>query len=247
MGMKFKRSYRDRKQAVAKRKKFTIKIIITIFIFQVIYTFFLSTIKIESISMEPSLDEGSMMIYSPLTYGFRLKLMNSRLPEIGSPKRGDLIVFSPPYLPAKRGFVSVISPFVSFITFNKINLSNVANRDWENPFLIKRILAVPGDTIRVESFIAYIKSDESDFFLSEFEVITSDYDTNIGKLPEGWNNSVPFSGNMDQITLKEDEFFVLGDNRLQSNDSLSWGVLARDRIEGKILMQYWPVNKISIK
>nr|MDA3809667.1 S26 family signal peptidase [Spirochaetaceae bacterium] len=86
----------------------------------------------------------------------------------------------------------------------------------------------------------------SDFFLSEFEVIDKNYDISVGNLPEGWNNSIPFSGNFNDITLKENQYFVLGDNRMQSSDSTSWGVLDRERIKGKVLLTYWPLNKFKL-
>jgi len=245
MSVRFKRSYRDRKQAVAKRKKFVIKIFIVIFVFQIIFTFFFSTIKIGSVSMEPGLDNGSMMVYTPLTYGYQFELINSRLPEIRSPERGDLIVFSPPYNAPKKGIIPKISSVIKFLSFNKIDLDTIGAEDWENPFLLKRVIAIPGDIIKMEKFTVYVKPEKEDYFLNEFEIINSEYNLNIGTLPEGWSDSIPFSGNMEKITLKENEYFVLGDNRMESNDSLNWGVLKRNKIIGRVIMQYWPLSNIS--
>jgi signal peptidase I len=45
-----------------------------------------------------------------------------------------------------------------------------------------------------------------------------------------------------KITLREDEFYVLGDNRRASYDSRRWGVLPRGDIIGRVWVRAWPVN-----
>lgn len=243
MPVRFKRSYRDRKQAVAKRKKVIIKVLIIIFTFQILFTVFFSAIRIDSVSMEPSLDQGSIMVFSPMVYGYKFKTFTGRMPQVSTPARGDLIVFSPPYISEKKGLISFFSSIIKFLSFGKIDLQAIGAKSWENQTLVKRVVAIPGDTIKIQNFTALIKSEDSDYFLSEFEVIDTNYDINVGILPEGWDNSIPFSGNMPELILEDNEYFVLGDNRMQSSDSTSWGVLNRDDIEGKVLMTYWPFNK----
>jgi len=245
MSVRFKRSYRDRKQAVAKRKKVIIRTLIIIFVFQILFTVFFTTIRIDTISMEPSLAEGSVMVYSPITYGYKVEPLNWTLPQINTPDRGDLIVFTPPYINEKKGIINYISPFIKFLTFGKIDISLIGSEQWDKQLLIKRIIAVPGDTIRIKNFIVAIKTEDSDFFLSEFEVIDANYDISVGDLPEGWNNSIPFSGNMNDYELEENQYFVLGDNRMQSSDSTSWDTLDRNMIRGKVLLTYWPLNKMK--
>jgi signal peptidase I len=50
----------------------------------------------------------------------------------------------------------------------------------------------------------------------------------------------------EDITLGEDEYLVLGDNRNNSSDSHVWGTLPRDKIIGKTIFRYWPPNKLGI-
>jgi len=49
-----------------------------------------------------------------------------------------------------------------------------------------------------------------------------------------------------KILLGEDEYFVLGDNRMLSSDSRSWGALPRKNIIGRALLRAWPVDELSI-
>lgn len=48
------------------------------------------------------------------------------------------------------------------------------------------------------------------------------------------------------LSLKENEYFVLGDNRSHSSDSRSWGVLPKNKIMGRTLIRLWPVAKAGI-
>lgn len=245
MAVRFKRSYHDRKEAVARRRKTVLRILIICFTFQILFSVFLSTIRIDSVSMEPGLDQGNVMIYSPFIYGLKINLLNSRLPQIQSPERGDLVVFTPPYIEKKEGALVVLSSIVNFLTFGKVDLTTLSGDKWDNRQLIKRIIAIPGDTVRMYDFKASIKPAGSNFFLSEFEVIDIDYDIKLGQLPAGWDSSLPFSGNMEAFTLEEGQYFVLGDNRMQSSDSTNWGFLDRERIVGKVIFNYWPLSKIA--
>ncbi len=97
-------------------------------------------------------------------------------------------------------------------------------------FLIKRIIGLPGEEIKIENGNVIItKKDFSRFVLNE------DY------LPSGLKTQ-PDSN----ILIKENEYFVLGDNRTRSSDSRVWGVLSNKNIKGRVLLRLWPINKISL-
>lgn len=246
VSVRFKRSYRDRKESIARRKKTVLQALIIILSFQILYSVFFTTIKIGNSSMEPSIKKNSVLIYSPVVYGYQLFLINKRLPQIQSPERGDLILLSPPYYEESNNAFSNFSKFIQFLTLGKINLQKLNPDRWDSGALIKRIIAVPGDTVKMRDFSVSIKPAGSDYFLSEFEVIENEYDISIGELPESWPENMPFSGNMSAVTLEDGQYFVLGDNRTLSSDSTSWGLLDRDRIIAKIIMTYWPLKEIQL-
>jgi signal peptidase I len=118
-------------------------------------------------------------------------------------------------------------------------------------FYVKRIIAVPGETVRIKDGYVYKKQ------AGEFVQLEEPYlsEKNIG------NTLLP-SGPTDTIyTVPEDHYFVMGDNRLQSTDSRNCfhrssiqpcsaeslaTFVARDQIKGKAWIRFWPLNKIEL-
>ena len=90
---------------------------------------------------------------------------------------------------------------------------------------IKRIIGLPGEVVEVREGQVFIYWDD--------EVIT---------LTEDYLTPGLFTPGDLKITLEEDEYFVLGDNRLASFDSRKWGVLPRKNIIGRTLFRAWPFN-----
>lgn len=96
-----------------------------------------------------------------------------------------------------------------------------ASRDF-----IKRIIALPGERLRIVNSVVYING----------QVLHEPY------LPEKWtyNNNWPATG-QEQI-IPPDEYFVMGDNRNHSSDSRTFGPIALDAILGKAEVRIWPLN-----
>lgn len=92
-------------------------------------------------------------------------------------------------------------------------------------YLVKRVIAVPGETIQIVNGVIYINGEE----------IEEDYGKNA--IVGAGMASVP-------ITLGEDEYFVLGDNRIISRDSRysSVGIVKLDYIVGKVWLRIFPME-----
>lgn len=93
--------------------------------------------------------------------------------------------------------------------------------------LVKRVIATEGDTIKIENSSVYVNG----------EIIEEAY--------IGDNETYP---NVSEITLKEDELFVMGDNRERSLDSrhLDVGVINKKDVMGKVMIRLFPFNSIGL-
>lgn len=99
----------------------------------------------------------------------------------------------------------------------------------ETKHFIKRIIGLPNETIEVtgDRVKIYNSANPNGFILEEpYLEFKSDKEA--------------------RHTLKDNEYFVMGDNRTVSYDSRSWGPLTRDHITGKAFLRLYPFNSISI-
>ena len=98
----------------------------------------------------------------------------------------------------------------------------VLDEEKEGEIIIKRIIGMPGDTVSIKDNTVYVNGEEleEDYAYGE----TSDY---------------------EEITLGDDEYFILGDNRPISKDSRYFGPVKEDEIIGKIIFRLWPFNKFG--
>lgn len=98
----------------------------------------------------------------------------------------------------------------------------VLDEEKEGEIIIKRIIGMPGDTVSIRDNTIYVNGEEveEDYAYGE----TSDY---------------------EEITLDDDEYFILGDNRPISKDSRYFGPVKEDEIIGKVIFRLWPFNKFG--
>lgn len=97
-------------------------------------------------------------------------------------------------------------------------------------YFIKRIIALPNEHLEIEDGRVFIYND---FFPNGIELF-EDY----------LFEDIITSGNYS-VDLKADEYFVLGDNRIQSLDSRRFGVLLNNYIIGKAWLRGWPLNRLT--
>lgn len=218
-------------------------VILSFLLYMIISTFFLKTFKVESDSMLPGLSRMNRVLATPLSYGSKLPFLSSRLPGLNKPQYGDLVICTPPYYPAGNTLFNTFEPLVRFLTMQKAALRRNPGRSSNTRYMIKRIIGLPGDTIKLEAYAAYIKPRTKDRFYSEKELISADYEIKVEAMPEAWQSDFPLTGKMEEITLKENEYFLLGDNRMKSSDSRSWGPLIFSRIDSRVFYRYWPFNQ----
>jgi signal peptidase I len=208
-------------------------------LYLIVSSMFVAAFQIGSGSMLP----GDRILASPLSYGARILFFSGRLPALKEPERGDLVVIRSPLVRRPSLAVRIFEPVVRFFTFQRLSLLRDDTGRRVAPYMVKRIVGLPGDTVSMSGFRAFITPKGSTVPVDEQQLLGSGYSLLIDNLPEGWRQELPFSGELPPLTLKEDEYFVLGDNRTGSSDSRSWGPILREQIVARVVHRYWPFSR----
>ncbi len=94
---------------------------------------------------------------------------------------------------------------------------------------IKRIIGLPGETIEIQNGRVAIYNEEEGAVLEE----------------SGYLPGSTFTNGDLRVTLAENEYFVMGDNRGASSDSRRWGTLPEDFIIGQVFLRAWPISVLA--
>ena len=99
----------------------------------------------------------------------------------------------------------------------------------ENTFYIKRVIGLPGETVRI---------DEKGNILINGEILEESYGKEVIQSP---------GRAYEDIVLADDEYFLMGDNRNNSTDSRdpSVGNVRRDEIVGRAWLRIWPLDQVG--
>lgn len=172
-----------------------------------IQAFVVKPYVIPSGSMIPTLEEGQRVLVQRVAYHF------------SDPNIGDIVVFHPPKGAQAEKCGAPEGP-------GEVCDTPVDEADEEN--FIKRIVATPGDTLKVVDGRAIVNGEsiEDDFIR-----------------PCGGGPSCNFP---NEITIPPDHYFMMGDNRGSSDDSRFWGPVPREWIIGQAFATYWPPKRIGI-
>lgn len=162
----------------------------------------------------------SSSMYPTLIEGDRIFVEKVTKP-FRAPKRGDVIVFYPPDETLKTDFLSVMA-----------RLTGILCKDVA---YIKRIIGLPNDKLEIkkenDNFYVYIngKKEIEPYILSETDWIDCRDDMYCG----------PFQ-------IPDGQYFMMGDNRGNSQDSRFWGFLPERNIIGRAVFKFWPIPRMGL-
>ncbi len=190
-----------------------------ILIVLILRSFLIEPFRIPSGSMMPTLLIGDFILVNKYAYGIRLPVINKRIIDLGSPQRGDVVVFRYP----------------------------------ENPRIdyIKRVVAIPGDTLsyRRKTLLVngqpavqtplgiYIGIGSGSSMTGALEHIEknaedAEYRILINPMVPDFPAACQVLAK-EPIVIPEGHYFMVGDNRDNSNDSRCWGLVPEEHLAGR--------------
>ncbi|MCD4683682.1 MAG: signal peptidase I [Bacteroidales bacterium] len=202
-------------------KKFLKSILFTIIIlFFILGTF--RTYMVSGNSDVPTFVSGDKLIINRSAFDLTLPFSNLKVFKLGKPERGDMV------------------------------LCQVREKD-QKYYWLKRIIGLPGDTIELKQNKIYINRIPLKYeFLSKenFNLVkeNSNGEFFARETGLGLQHNISFSNkngllaNYGPIIVKENHYFVLGDNRDNSMDSRLFGMVHRNRIYGKYIIVLSRIN-----
>ncbi|MAL99731.1 MAG: signal peptidase I [Alteromonadaceae bacterium] len=169
----------------------------------VLRSFLVEPFQIPSGSMLPTLEVGDFILVNKFSYGLRLPVAGTKVVDIGDPERGDVMVFKFP-------------------------------SDGQTNY-IKRVIGLPGDQIRYRDKTLYINGEEVE---TRFVAALPPVELYQEDLGETEHQIFLTSGKRDpraegEWLVPQGHYFVMGDNRDNSNDSRYWGFVPEELVVGE--------------
>lgn len=191
---------------------------LTLALFLLIRGFILEAFTIPTSSMENTLLVGDFLLVNKALYGAEVPGTRLRLPSLRDPRRGDVVVFRPPHDPDRN--------------------------------YVKRVVGLPGDTVAMREKTLYVNGVAQE----EAHALHSHARGDAFHPGMEWQSGflaaarprrryVPSRDNWGSLVVPSGKYFVLGDNRDNSEDSRYWGFVGREEIHGHPWLVYLSVGK----
>jgi signal peptidase I len=135
----------------------------------------------------------------------------------GTPARGDIVVFHPPSSLTCKANVPLTEPCPQGVGTHA------------SDYFVKRVIGLPGDTLSIKDGHPVINGRE----LANEPYITPCSDSTSCNMPHA-------------IVIPRGEYYMLGDNRGDSDDSRYWGPVRLSWIIGEVFATYWPIDRIGV-
>lgn len=207
-GLERESAYRTPKVVEYARSFFPIFLIVL-----VLRSFVAEPFRIPSGSMMPTLLIGDFILVNKYGYGIRLPIIDTKIVDLGSPKRGDVIVFRSPENPA--------TPFIK----------RVVGLPGDRIAYYNKVLYVNGEAAGQE-ILGTFSATGSGNSMSGASLRRENLDGHLHELLVQ-----PRSPTLEgKLVVPEGNYFVLGDNRDNSRDSRFWGTVPDELLIGRAFM-----------
>lgn len=201
-------------------------------------SFWIEPFRIPSGSMIPTLLVGDFILVNKYAYGVRLPVLNKKVIEVGSPQRGDVMVFRYPHNPGQDYIKRVIG-----LPGDKVEYIN------------KR-LTINGQTVPVRPLGEYYHPDQF-YYSQQFEEALGEkphqvlndrqsppFVPELQRTPHAFSQNCNYSGEGVSCVVPPGHYFMMGDNRDQSADSRFWGFVPDENIVGRAFFIWFHADSI---
>ena len=178
-----------------------------LFLVLLLRSFLFEPFQIPSGSMLPTLKIGDFILVNKFDYGLRLPVLGKTIYEVGQPSRGDVMVFKYPE-----------DPNINFI---------------------KRVVGIPGDTVEYRNKVVYVNGAMQTLTRMVPDgsrvvpPLTEEASEQLGDREHRIWRRMTQGRDFPPIQIPEGQYFVMGDNRDNSNDSRVWGFVDDSLIVGR--------------
>lgn len=206
----------------------TVTSVLVILLLTLFFNLVMFPVLVKSDSMSTELERNSVVFVMPLDR---------------NPSRGDIILVDRRDGLELSWWQNTIDAVVGFFSLQQYrpfaHSPNVTGNS-----CLRRVLALPGDSVYMKDYILYVKPAGQTHFLTEFELVRTPYQLSLSAPRSGTDVLAPV-GSFDEITLSSDQYFVLADNRMSGTDSRVWGPMIEKGIRGRAVLEAFPFNKFS--
>jgi len=195
-------------------------VLIAFALFLIIRAFLVEAFRIPTASMENTLLVGDFLVVNKAVYGAEVPGTALHLPAFAELERRDVIVFTPPHDPGKN--------------------------------YVKRVVGVPGDVLEMRAKTLYLNEVQLDEpYVRHVDPRRDEFHPDMawqaGFLADGHDPASyrPTRDNWGPIRIPADRYFVLGDNRDNSEDSRYWGFVDKKSVRGRPWFVYYSFDSSS--
>jgi signal peptidase I len=195
-----------------------------------IRAFVIEPFRIPSGSMLPTLLIGDHLFVNKFVYGVKVPFAGVRLPKLRDPERGDVVVFT----------VARDGPAIHPVD---------RRPDLPREEFVKRVVALPGDTVEVDQGILRVNGEavervdvESSWTDEAGRSLAQHTESADGRAYTVLDDPLLIGLQQRRFTVEPGRYFLMGDNRDHSNDSRNWGTVDLDHMKGPAFVLYWSWN-----
>jgi signal peptidase I len=207
-------------------------------------SFLAEPFKIPSSSMRPTLEVGDFILVNKFAYGIRLPILEKKIVPVGEPQRGDVVVFRYPVNPSQDFIKRVIGVGGDEVVYRDKQLAvNGKPLPQKADGTYSYVEGLRFETTNRRTETASTGSGTREYEIAESPNAQPVYPQNVRPFPDRQNCDYNDRGFVCRVPAGH--YFMMGDNRDNSDDSRYWGFVPDDHIRGRAFFVWFNWDDIT--